>query len=166
MENLLIHITGNIGSGKSTLANLLRKEIGFPVFSIDDFRRKANANTLAGEWESWDLLKREVLKHNYLILETVGLSNAAEEITGLYRVVEIRLVCDVATLMKRIVTRKKEGYQDPPFCYVDGQQTEREKLINIAMKLDKKPLGMGFLIDSSNKSPIGLVEEVFEQLKN
>jgi hypothetical protein len=70
-----IFIIGNIGVGKSFLAELLSKELGYSILSIDKFRETFNnSGDIYGEKLAWDMLHKTVLSTEHCIVESTGCS--------------------------------------------------------------------------------------------
>lgn len=120
---LVIGMVGLVGSGKTRVSKLLSKELGFPVVSGDDIRKKLRA-----EKESYDntreitrrLVANLLESDSGIIIDSdhidAGKRNNLKKIAkdGGAKVLFVRSVCDMDESFKRMIGDKypKSGFFD------------------------------------------------------
>jgi cytidylate kinase len=174
---MIITISGKAGSGKSTAAKLLAKRLGFEHYSVGDMRKRmalkrgmtlAELNRL-GEKE--DFTDREVDEYqgelgrredNFVIDSRLGsyfIPNA----------VKIFITADVKERAKRVYKdeRKVEHFHD--LEETEKALEARDKSDRFRYKkyynIDFKGGGFDLVIDSSNKKPGIIVDEIMGFLR-
>ena len=101
---MIINISGLPGSGKSTLAENLAKELGYKLFKIDHYRNKYQDEFLA----MINLFLDMKAQKDDFILDSVGFNKRIQWVFSFIpvRVVELKIVCDIDVLKRRLEKKK------------------------------------------------------------
>ncbi len=132
MTSTLIAISGPAATGKSSLARELSQEYGWPVYSKDFFKdpfyeilgypKSIEDHALLGRLahECMDRVAEEALRNNKSVIIEGPLADANyrpyfERLRSKYatQILQIQLVCDGETLLKRWIEREKSGATHP-----------------------------------------------------
>lgn len=151
-----IILIGNICTGKTTLAEQLHAHFDFPIFSIDDYRRKYNQNAdFNGEFAAWTNLRADISKAENSIFESSGVSMWYEEIlknlSG--EKIVVKLKADTETILLRYENRKT----CVPMPYKTKNITET--ILKMEEKLKNAPFSIEFDTTHGLKNAIEKIAE-------